>query len=92
MIKLGYALGAGPKPKYTIKDRIKILSLVEHYAIEISYIVADREQDILDDEDIQEIKKFKYISLHALARFKDYDNKECSGNSFADIFAGTGVI
>jgi len=48
MIKLGYSLGAGPKPKYTIKDRIKILSSVENQAIELGYLVANRLEEELD--------------------------------------------
>lgn len=76
MIKLGYSLGAGPNPKYTIKDRIKMLSSVENHAVELNYVVAGRLVDNLDVEDIQELKKFKYISIHAPAVFTDSNKKQ----------------
>jgi len=71
MIKLGYSLGVGGNPKHSIKERIKILSSVQTYAIELGYVVADRLQEELDDEDIYNIKKFDYISIHAPALVSD---------------------
>lgn len=68
MVKLGYSLGVGSNPKYSIKDRIKILLSVESCAVEVGYAVASRFKDksyLLDNEDIQELKKFEYRSIHA---------------------------
>jgi hypothetical protein len=67
MIKLGYSLGVGPNPKYIRKERIKLLLSFEDEAVELDYVVADRLEEKLDAEDIQRLKKFKYISIHAPA-------------------------
>lgn len=66
MIKLGYSLGES-RPKFTLKERIKILMSVETAAVEVSYIVAERLQYELDAEDVANIKKFDFISIHAPA-------------------------
>lgn len=64
MIKLGYSLGES-KPQYSLKERIDILLLVEQYAAEMSYVVADRLKEELDEQDIANLKQFEYISIHA---------------------------
>lgn len=66
MIKLGYSLGES-KPKFSLKERIKILMSVETHAVEVSFIVADRLNETLDAEDIENIKQFDSISIHAPA-------------------------
>lgn len=76
MIKLGYSLGAGPNPKHSIKERIKILSSVETHGVELGYVVGSRLEEKLDAEDIQELKKFQYLSIHAPAILNDSNKKE----------------
>lgn len=73
MIKLGYSLSAGSNSKYSIKERIKILSSVETYAAELGYVVASRLAEELDAEDVAELKKFEYLSVHAPAVASDQD-------------------
>lgn len=88
MIKLGYSLGE-PKPKLSLKERVDILLSVEKYAVEISYIVAGRLKEQLDDEDVSKIRQFKFISIHAPALISEnpktwlrYPSKE--GNLIVD--------
>jgi len=65
MIKLGYSLGE-PKPKYSLKERIDIALSVEKYALEISYGIADELiKERLDNADIEKIKQFEFVSIHA---------------------------
>lgn len=70
MIKLGYSLGES-KLKYSFKERLNILLSVERYAVEISYVVADRLKELLDDDDIFKIKQFDFISIHAPVRISE---------------------
>ena len=76
MLKLGYSLGAGKNSRYTFKERLKMLSFVEKYAIELGYVAANRLEEALDVEDIREIKKFGYRSIHAPAILNEYENPE----------------
>ncbi|MBN1779334.1 MAG: hypothetical protein JW816_03900 [Candidatus Buchananbacteria bacterium] len=73
MIKLGYSLGSN-KQKYSLKDKIKIISSVETHAVELSYMVIDELKEKPDEEDIELLKKFQYISIHAPALV--YKNQE----------------
>lgn len=70
MIKLGYSLGE-PTTSFSWKDKISILADVEKYAIEISYVVSSRLKEKLDREDIEKIKQFEYISIHAPVLISD---------------------
>jgi hypothetical protein len=76
MIKLGYSLGVPPDSKYSLKERIKIISSVETYAVELSYLRKSRLKDRLDKEDIEGLKKFQYRSIHAPAIDDDYDSHD----------------
>jgi len=76
MIKLGYSSGAGPKPKYTLTERLEILAALELEAMELSFVVASRLEEGLDEETIRLIKKFKYISIHAPSVSKDDEERE----------------
>lgn len=66
MVKLGYSLGE-PKPKHSLKERIRILLSVETSAVELSYLTANRLEEKLDDEDKERVRQFDYISIHAPA-------------------------
>ena len=89
MIKLGYSLG-GSKPKHpSLRERINILLSVENHAVELSYIDSTRLQEKLDNDDIEKMKKFKFISIHTPTilsktnkKFIRYPSKE--GNAFID--------
>jgi len=64
MIRLGYSIG-DPNPKFTLKERIKILLSVESHGIELGFTRSDRLNESLDDEDVRNIKRFNHISIHA---------------------------
>src|SRR3989339_169777 len=88
MIKLGYSLGES-KPKLSLKERIGVLLSVEKYAVEVSYIVANRLNEQLDSDDVSKLRQFEFISIHAPARLTEtpktwlrYPSEE--GNAIVD--------
>lgn len=50
---------------FSLKERIKLFLLLESDSIELSYIDAKKFEEELDEEDIDNLRKFKYRSIHA---------------------------
>jgi len=65
-IKLGYSVG-GSTNQYSLKKKIEILLSVENFAVELSYITGMGRNKELDQEDIDRIKQFDFVSIHAPA-------------------------
>ena len=74
MLKLGYSLG-GSNSNYSLKEKIKLLLSFEKKAVELSYIIADRFKEKLDAEDIKKLREFKYVSIHAPAKYSEGNKK-----------------
>ena len=69
MIKLGHTTGGNTIP-LSRKERIEILLENNNSAIEISFLNLSYLEDELDDEEIEMIKQFDYISIHATVVIK----------------------
>jgi len=63
-IKLGYAIEVS-KSKYSLKERIQMLSEIGSEAIEFEFTYPESLDRALDDEDVNKLRQFKYISIHA---------------------------
>jgi hypothetical protein len=64
MLKLGYSTGV-VKSKLSFKERVKLIWEIEKEAIELCYTRSERLKEDIDNESLQLIRQFKYISIHA---------------------------
>jgi hypothetical protein len=64
MLKLGYSTGA-IGTKLSLKERLKLIWEIEKFAVELGFTRSERLENAIDNESLQLIKQFEYISIHA---------------------------